>query len=129
MCLAENQRIGVWLGNTQYMQCPDKLWKSSRQLAENVWFDTGNGRVDLYHILLAAYMICGKAEDVQQFTVSFTGCTEKSESDPYICSEQYAGDAGQKDVLVHITAEVLGCPDSCFLSEEHGRMLDKQVPV
>lgn len=66
---------------------------------------------------------------VQQFTVSFIGCAEKSEGDPHICSEQDAGDAGQKDVLVHITAKMLGRPHSCFLSEEHRRMLDKQVPV
>lgn len=71
----------------------------------------------------------GMLKCVQQFTVFFLGCAEKSESHPYVCSEQNAGDAGQKDILVHITAKVLGRPDSCFLSEEHGRMLDKQVPV
>lgn len=68
-------------------------------------------------------------EHVQQFTASFIGCAEKSESDPYVCSEQNAGDAGQKDILVHITAKMLGCSNSCFLSEEHGRMLDEQVPA
>lgn len=66
---------------------------------------------------------------VQQLTVYFIGSAEKSESYSYICSEQNAGNAGQKDVLVYITAKMLGCSDSCFLSEEHRRMLDKQVFV